>query len=265
MTRNLRMTLAYDGTRYVGWQVQPNGLSVQEVVTKAIKRASGEDVNLLSAGRTDSGVHALGQVASFKTDSKIPAEGFRKAIQNFLPDDIQLRDIAEVDLEFHATFSAKRKRYRYVIHNSRIHNPFLRTYVWHYHAALDSTAMHAAAQELIGRHDFRSFETNWPNKATSVRTVYELTIKRHRFCPLGFSTGDLPLVEDDAGDYIWIEIVANGFLYNMVRTIVGTLVPAGRGHYGPAEVRRIRDAMSRAEAGDTAPARGLYLVEVSYD
>lgn len=259
------MTLAYDGTRYVGWQIQPNGLSVQEVVTKAIKRACGEDVNLLAAGRTDSGVHALGQVASFQTQSKIPAEGFRKAIQNFLPDDLQIRDIAEVGLDFHATFSAKRKRYRYVIHNSRIHNPFLRHYVWHYHAALDASAMHAAGQELVGKYDFRSFETNWPNKATSVRTVYELTVRRHRFCPVGFSTGDLPLTADDQGDYIWIEIVANGFLYNMVRTIVGTLVPVGRAQWDAAEVRRIRDVMKRSEAGDTAPAHGLYLVEVAYE
>lgn len=264
LTRNLRMTLAYDGTRYVGWQVQANGLSVQTVVTKAIKQTSGEDVNVLSAGRTDSGVHALGQVASFRTESRIPPEGFRKAIQNFLPDDIQLRDVSEVGLDFHATFSAKSKRYRYVIHNSRVFNPFYRHYAWHYHAVLDSRAMHEAAQELVGTYDFRSFESKWPNKATSVRTIMELTVKRQRFLPNGFSAAETPTSPEDAGDFIWVEIVGDGFLYNMVRTIVGTLIPVGRGIYNGAEVRRIRDVQRRPEAGDTAPAHGLYMVEVYY-
>lgn len=263
--RNLRLTISYDGTNYVGWQVQPNGLSVQEVMTKAIKKLTGENVNLLSAGRTDSGVHALGQVASFRTEAKIPVDGFRKAIQNFMPEDILIRDVTEVPDNFHATFSAKKKRYRYVILNSRFHNPFSRKYVWHVHAQLDEVAMHDAAQELVGTHDFRSFETNWPNKATSVRNVMELTVRRQRYCPLWFGPDDLQPSLESAGDFVWIEIVANGFLYNMVRTIVGTLVPVGRGRWTRDDVGRILRAMSRSQAGDTAPAQGLYLVESHYE
>lgn len=261
--RNIRMTVAYDGSNYVGWQVQPNGLSIQEVITKAIQKLTGETVSLLCSGRTDSGVHALGQVVSFHTTSPIPCDGLRKAIQTFLPDDIIIRDLMEAAPDFHATFSAKRKRYRYVIHNTRTHNPFLRRYVWHLHGAIDSAAMHEAAQELLGRHDFRSFETQWPNKATSVRTMMEVTVRRRPYCPLLFDLQPLPS-GDDAGDFIWLEFVADGFLYNMVRTLVGTLVPVGRGRWSRADVRRIMEAMDREEAGDTAPAHGLSLVEVDY-
>jgi len=262
--RNLRLIIAYDGTGYVGWQTQPNGPSVQTTLEAAIRRLTGEQVNVLAAGRTDSGVHALGQVASFQTSSTIPCDGFRKALQNYLPDDIIVRDASDVPQDFHATFSAKRKRYRYVILNGRIHNPFLRRYVWHYHAELDADAMHAAGQVLVGRHDFRSFESQWPNKATSVRDVMELTVRRHPDCPLWFSDLSPTQSASGSGDFLWIEIVANGFLYNMVRAIVGTLVHVGRGRWRTADVRRVLDAMNRSQAGDTAPAHGLYLVQVDY-
>jgi tRNA pseudouridine38-40 synthase len=262
--RNIRMTIAYDGTNYVGWQVQPNGPTIQSTVERALAKLTGEDISVLSAGRTDSGVHALGQVASFKTGSSIPCEGFRKALVAHLPPDILIRDVAEAPPDFHATFTAKHKRYRYVIHNSRTRNPFLQKLAWHYHLNLDTVAMHAAAQELVGRHDFRSFESHWPNKATSVRTVMEVTIKRQRHCPVFFGEPDLNPSPDDAGDFVWIEIVADGFLYNMVRSIVGTLVPVGRGRWDATDLRRILKAMNRSEAGDTAPAHGLYMVEVTY-
>jgi tRNA pseudouridine38-40 synthase len=262
--RNIRMTIAYDGTNYVGWQVQPNGPSVQSTVERALTKLTGEKISVLSAGRTDSGVHALGQVASFHTSSSIPCEGFRKALRAHLPPDILIRDVADVPNDFHATFTAKYKRYRYVIHNSRTCNPFLRQFAWHYHLSLDTQAMHAAAQELVGRHDFRSFESHWPNKATSVRTVMEVTVKRQRHCPSYFGEEDVEPAADDAGDFVWIEIVADGFLYNMVRSIVGTLVPVGRGRWDASDMRRILTAMQRSEAGDTAPAHGLYMVEVTY-
>jgi tRNA pseudouridine38-40 synthase len=269
MLRNIRLTLAYDGTNYVGWQVQPNGLSIQTVVTNAIEKLIGGSVNLLTSGRTDSGVHALGQVASFQTESPIPCDGIRKALRRFLPEDIIVYDVAEVPLDFHATFSTRKKRYRYVIHNSRTHNAFLRNYVWHFYGSLDAAVMHAAGQELVGEHDFRSFESQWPNKATSVRNVLELTVTRENYCPLYVESKSQPrpakqFATDDPGDFIWLEIVANGFLYNMVRAIVGTLVSVGRGRWDAADVRRILQAQNRSVAGDTAPARGLYLVNVDY-
>ena len=262
--RNIRLTVAYDGSEYVGWQIQPNGPSVQSTLEEAIRKLTGEHANVLAAGRTDSGVHAMGQVASFHMELPIPCDSVPVALHRFLPPDIVIRDAQEVPFDFHATFSAKRKRYRYVIHNSRQHNPFLRRYAWHFHGSIDSRAMHDAGQTLVGTHDFRSFESHWPNKSTSVRTVKELTVRRQKFCPLWFDDGDLKTSDEDAGDFIWLEIVANGFLYNMVRAIVGTLLPVGRGRWDAAEVRRILAAMNRSQAGDTAPGHGLYLVEVDY-
>jgi len=262
--RNIRLTVAYDGSDYVGWQVQPNGPSVQSMLEEAIRKLTGEHTNVLAAGRTDSGVHAMGQVASFRTELPIPCDSVPVALQRYLPPDIVIRDAEEVPFDFHATFSAKSKRYRYVIHNGRKHNPFLRRYAWHFHGPLDSQAMHDAGQTLVGTHDFRSFESQWPNKATSVRTVTELTVRRQTFCPLWFEDGDLKPSDEDAGDFIWLEIVANGFLYNMVRAIVGTLMSVGRGRWDSVEVRRILEAMNRSQAGDTAPGHGLYLVEVDY-
>lgn len=263
--RNIRLTVAYEGTNYVGWQVQPNGPSVQTTIEGAIRKLTGENVNLLAAGRTDSGVHALGQVASFRTESPIPADRFSFALQRFLLTDIMVREADEVPLDFHATYSARRKRYRYVIHNGDRPNPFLRRFAWHCHGPIDSAAMHEAGQALIGRHDFRSFESHWPNKATSVRTVLEVTVRRQRYCPLWYEPDDVGPSAEDAGDYIWIEIVADGFLYNMVRTIVGTLLFVGRGRWDADDVHHIVSAMDRAQAGDTAPAHGLYLVNVDYD
>ncbi len=176
--RNIRLTLAYDGTGYVGWQIQPNGISVQSVVEAGIREFSGIKSSLIAAGRTDAGVHALGQVANFRTESAIPCQGFRAGLQAFLPRDVLVVDADEVPLDFHATYAAKRKRYRYIIQNGRARHPFLRSYAHEYHAALDERDMHEAGQVLVGTHDFRAFETQHPNTATSVRTVFELTVRR---------------------------------------------------------------------------------------
>ncbi len=274
--RNLKLTLAYDGTQYVGWQTQTNGRAVQEVVERALFRLTGEDVSLLVAGRTDSGVHALGQVCNFKTDSPIPCLGFRNALQDILPDDILVREVEEVPLDFHATFTAKSKHYRYVILNSKLPIPFVQRYAYHFHVALDTEVMHAAAQELLGTHDFRCFETKWPNKATSVRTIMQTTVTRQTGWPV-FSypapsdsrpyTSPLARTAPPAPescDFLWVDIVANGFLYNMVRTIVGTLIRVGRGYWQPSDIRRIITEQDRTLAGDTAPPHGLYLVSVDY-
>jgi len=280
--RNIRLTVAYDGTNYVGWQVQTNGLAIQAVIEKAIKRLTGTHSPVYSAGRTDSGVHAIGQVANFHTDSPIPPGKWRAALQQYLPSDIVLLDSREVPRAFHATFSAIRKRYRYVIYNGYSLLPFLRNYAHHVFRPLDSEAMHAAAQRLVGKHDFRSFETEWPNKATSVRTVMEISIVRRAIWPIwqpapldgspisslaneksGNESPSTP--SNQEGDFLCMDIIADGFLYNMVRSIMGTLIDVGRGRWSADDVARILTAQTRSAAGNTAPACGLYLVQVDYD
>jgi len=262
--RNIRLTLAYDGSRYVGWQIQPNGRSVQEVVERALGKLTGERIHVVAAGRTDSGVHALGQVANFQTGARIPCENIRSGLQNFLPDDVVVREAMEVDASFHATYSAKAKRYRYVILNRRVPDPFVRRYAWHVRTPLDVSAMHRAAQVLVGRHDFRSFESQYPNKASSVRTVTEVTVDRFDGWPVWTQSRSLSQAPEPTGDFIWLDIVADGFLYNMVRAIVGTLIPVGRGKWTAEDVLRILESQDRAQAGDTAPPHGLYLVNVEY-
>lgn len=274
---NLRLDIAYDGTNYCGWQIQPNGPTIQAAVEAGIRKLTGETVSVLSAGRTDSGVHALGQVCNFHTSSVIPPKQFAAALQTCLPHDILCLSSQSVPDDFHATFSAKRKRYRYLIDNSPLQLPFLRHYACHIRRPLDAGAMHTAAQSLVGRHDFRSFETEWPNKATSVRTVFELSITRRAPWPLWSSRtvaeSDQPenagspidLTAEVARPWIVLEIEADGFLYNMVRTITGTLINVGRGKWTAADVARILASQSRPLAGATAPAHGLYLVRVQYD
>jgi len=268
--RNIRLTLAYDGSNYVGWQVQPNGPSVQAAVERAVQKLTGEKVRVLSAGRTDSGVHALGQVANFHTESAIPVETFRPALESFLPDDIAVRSADEVPADFHATYWAVKKRYRYVILNRRGRHPLLRNYVLRFAPELDVAAMQEAAEEIVGRQDFRCFETEFGRRASSVRTVFEATFRRQKEWAVwqpNLSIPDGSQIDDEHGDgpFIVFDIVADGFLYNMVRAIVGTLLHTGRGRWTAADVRRIIENQDRAQAGETAPAMGLYLVRVHYD
>jgi tRNA pseudouridine38-40 synthase len=269
--RNIRLTLAYDGTGYVGWQNQPNGTSVQSVVEAGIREFSGVKPSLIAAGRTDAGVHALGQVANFRTESAIPCQGFRAGLQTYLPRDVLVVDADEVPLDFHATYAAKRKRYRYVIQNARAANPFLRSYAHEFHAALDEREMNEAGQVLVGTHDFRAFETQHPNTATSVRTVFELTVRRFSewtawsACAANRPQPAAALNSNHAGgEFISIDIVADGFLYNMVRTIAGTLIRVGERKWDAQRVREILEHGDRPQAGPTAPACGLYLVRVDY-
>jgi tRNA pseudouridine38-40 synthase len=264
--RNIRLTLAYDGGDYVGWQVQPNGRSVQAVVEEAIQKLTGEAVRILAAGRTDSGVHALGQVANFRTATSIPCENIRKGLQTYLPSDIVVRRAEDVPLEFHATYSAKRKRYRYVINQCQVRSPFLERYVWWRTEELDTERMQKAADVLLGPHDFRCFESHFPNKATSVRTVEEAQFYRAGgwavWDPWSLSSEKQ---QEHEGAFLCFEIVADGFLYNMVRAIMGTLFKVGRRQWSPEDVRYIIAAGDRALAGETAPAQGLYLVSVDYE
>jgi len=267
--RNIMLTIAYDGTNYHGWQVQPNGVTVQEKVEEAIRRLTGETLRILCAGRTDAGVHSLGQVASFQTQSDIPALQFRRALQRFLPDDISVVRSQQVAPDFHATFSAIRKRYRYLIWDGPVTPPFLQHHAYRPRRALQVGEMQAALPSLLGTHDFRCFETNYPNKATSVRTILDAVIERRpapemwasntRWQPLdarSHESPDCPL--------ICFEVEADGFLYNMVRAIVGTLLRIGHLQRTPDYLAEVIASMDRSTAGSTAPAQGLYLVRVDY-
>lgn len=263
------LSIAYDGTAYHGWQVQPNGITVQECVESAVQKLTGESLRVLCAGRTDSGVHALGQVASFHTNSTIPAGQFRRGLQRFLPDDITIVNSQPVASEFHATFSAIRKRYRYLIWDGPVTPPYLRHHAYRPRRALHVEPMQQALHALLGTHDFRCFETNYPNKATSVRTILQAEITR-QMVPAVWMGGpswrpaDARPHEDPERPLICFEVEADGFLYNMVRAIVGTLLRIGNGQRPPEYLAEVIASMDRGRAGSTAPAHGLYLVRVDY-
>lgn len=267
--RTILLTLAYDGSGYCGWQVQPNGTSVQTVVEQAISEYTGEDIRVVAAGRTDAGVHALGQLVSFNTAGDIPPIGFRLGLQTKLPEDIVVQDAIEVPLGFSARYDSVRKTYRYVIQNSPLRTPWLAKYVGWHRAWLEDEAMQAAANELVGTHDFRSFETDWPNKATSVRTLFDIKVWRTDTWDVWKAESERGKVEGnltpEPSTFLCIDFTADGFLYNMVRAMVGTLIHVGRGNWTSEDVRRILHSQSRAEAGETAPAQGLYLLNCVYE
>jgi tRNA pseudouridine38-40 synthase len=248
--RTIKLTLSYDGTDFAGWQRQQDCRTVQATLEEAIEKITGARSATLASGRTDAGVHALGQVVSFRTASRLSIEVLQRALNANLPHSMAVLDMAEVHDGFHATHDALRKRYRYVIHDGPVRDAFARRYAWHYaHGRLDAGAMQRAAMPLIGTHDFSSFETTGAPRKTSIRTVYDLHIERGR---------------GDRGQFVTLEIEANGFLYNMVRTIVGTLVDVGRGARPESWPGEVLAAMDRRRAGRTAPPQGLFLVNVEY-
>jgi tRNA pseudouridine38-40 synthase len=245
--RNIKLVLSYDGTDFSGWQTQPGFRTVQETLEQAIGQLTGEErVRVNASGRTDAGVHALGQVVNFSTGSALEPHVLQRAINANLPSDVIVREAADVLETFDANRDAKRKLYRYVIHDGELPDIFMRRYAYHVRRRLDVEAMKRAAQPLLGKHDFHSFETNWPNRASSVRTITHLAINR-------------------LGDWIWLDVEADGFLYNMVRSIAGTLINVGRGYWPESQVANILGAEDRAQAGPTAPAQGLFLMRVHYD
>ncbi len=243
--RNIRLTLSYDGTDFSGWQTQPGFRTVQETLQRAIAEVSAERIRVNASGRTDTGVHAIGQVVNFYTNTRYPADVLLRAVNAHLPADVVVSEAADVAQAFDANRDAKRKLYRYVIHDGAVPNPFLRRYCYHSRHPLDVDAMRQAAQPLRGRHDFHSFETDWPNRMSSVRTITHLTVNR-------------------MAEWIWLDVEADGFLYNMVRSIAGTLINVGRGYWPAAQVAEILNAEDRRTAGPTAPAQALFLMRVIY-
>ncbi len=248
--RTLKLTLAYDGTDFAGWQSQPELRTVQGTLRSALQRIAGEPITLMGSGRTDAGVHALGQVASFETTSQHCCEVFRRALIAELPDDIAVLAVEEAPAGFHALRSARRKRYRYVIHDSGSRDVFARRFCWQLAYRLDDAAMKRAAEALVGTHDFSSFRTGEPRRRSSVRTVFALEVARPH--------ADRPCE-------LHLEVEANGFLYNMVRVIAGTLVQVGRGVQSEHWVREVLESQCRLAAGRTAPPQGLILLWVRYD
>jgi tRNA pseudouridine38-40 synthase len=244
-SRWLKLTIAYDGTAYAGWQIQPSEPTVQAALESAWHEITREEVRMMAAGRTDAGVHALGQVAGVATDSQLTATALQRGLNAVLPEDVAVVALEEAPANFHATYDAKRKTYRYQIHNGRTPDVFHRHYVWHYPQPLDAEKMHTAAQALLGKHDFASFESAGSERPDSVRTLFAVEVARR-------------------GDRITIEVTGDGFLYNMVRAIVGTLIEVGKGAREPAWVVEVLASRDRRNAGQTAPPHGLFLVNVEY-
>ena len=237
--------MAYDGTDYCGWQVQPNGITVEEVLNRKLSELTGEDITVIGASRTDSGVHAQGNVAVFDSDTTIPPERVAYALNRKLPEDIVVIRSEEVPGDWHPRYQETVKTYQYHILNREMPDPIRRRDTYFVSYPLDLEAMRCAAAYLKGEHDFRSFCNVHTEVQDTVRTIYDLDIIRE-------------------GDLITIRIRGNGFLYNMVRIIAGTLVRVGRGFYRPDQVREILEKRERTEAGVSAPPQGLVLVKIDY-
>lgn len=244
--RRVRLFVAYDGTDYCGWQVQPNGITVEEVLNRELFRLTGEDIHIIGASRTDSGVHALMNVAVFDTDSSIPPERMAYALNQRMPEDIVITKSDEVGADWHPRYQDNvRKTYEYHIYNAPVLNPLKRKYSAFVSFPMDVEKMRRGAAYLVGEHDFVSFCNVRTNVSDTVRTVEDITVNEN-------------------GADIVIRITGNGFLYNMVRIIAGTLIRVGRGFYEPEKVREILEEKKRTAAGVTAPACGLVLVEIEY-
>jgi tRNA pseudouridine38-40 synthase len=259
--RNLRLILSYDGADFAGWQVQPGRTTVQGALASAIGRLSGENVLPQGSGRTDAGVHALAQVASFATASAIPVENWRRALNDILPPSIRVLEVTEAAPEFHARKSARAKTYRYRIHRGAICPPLLARYVWHYPYPLEESAMVAAAGVVVGEHDFTSFAAVDPERVERMAAEENLGTSN-------LGTNNVRTIFSSSwareGEELIYTVRGSGFLHHMVRNLVGTFLLVGKGTVSREDLRRILEARERSAAGPTAPASGLYLVEVEY-
>lgn len=243
--RNIKLIIEYDGKKFGGWQKQPNKLNIQGEIEKAIEEITGEAIELNASGRTDAGVHSLGQTANFKTNSEIDISKMAIAINSKLKQSIRIIKAEEVDEKFHARYSCKGKKYKYVINNSKYGSAIYRDLEYHMPIKLNVEAMQKGIKYFEGEHDFKSFKASGTSSKSSVRTIYSAKV-----------------IED--GERIIVELEGNGFLYNMVRIISGTIVDVGLGKIKPEEIPEIIESKDRTRAGKTLPPQGLYLVEVYY-
>lgn len=243
--RNLKLTVEYDGTNFSGWQVQKDKRTVQQEIEIALSKILKEEVNITGSGRTDAGVHALGQVCNFKTDKTIKPQELLFAINTMLPVDIVVTNVEEVEKGFNSRISAKKKHYRYVINNSKFPSALNANREYHFKYFLDTEAMQMAADDLIGSHDFKAFSSSGCTVKDTTRTIHLLKINR-------------------LGDRVIIDIVGNGFLYNMVRIIVGTLLDVGSGKLDICIMKNMLETKGRSLGGRTVGPEGLYLVDVEY-
>ena len=244
--KRVKLVVAYDGTNYHGWQVQDNGITIEEVLNRTISELVQEDIKVIGASRTDAGVHACGNVAVFDTESRIPGDKFSFALNQRLPEDIRIQESCEVDADFHPRYADTVKTYEYNILNRRFELPSKRLYAAFCYYPMDIERMNQAAAYLVGEHDFKSFCSAGAQVQTTVRTIYTVNVAK-----------------DD--DMVHIRITGNGFLYNMVRIIAGTLMQVGTGLMEPEQVKEILEARDRSKAGPTAVAKGLTLVEIRYE
>ena len=240
------LTVAYEGTKYCGWQLQPNGITIEEVLNAKLTELLGEPITVIGASRTDSGVHSYGNVAVFDTDTRIPSEKISYALNQRLPDDIVVQQSKEVRSDFHPRYCNSRKTYEYRILNRRFQLPMLRRDTYFYHYPLDVKKMQEAADYLLGEHDFQSFCSPATSAKTTVRTIYHLDVTLQ-------------------GEMIAIRVTGNGFLYNMVRIIAGTLIEVGSGAKEPEQIKEILAVCDRSAAGPTAPAHGLTMIGIEYE
>ena len=240
------MIVAYDGTNYSGWQIQPNGVTIEQKLNEALSALLGESIKVTGASRTDAGVHSLGNVCIFDTETRMPAEKISYAVNQRLPEDIVVQDSCEVPMDFHPRFTKSRKTYEYRILNRKFRMPTRRLDTYFYHYPLDVEKMQEAADYLVGEHDFKSFASVKMQSETSIRTIYSCDV-------------------DKSGDIITIRVKGNGFLYNMVRIIAGTLIKAGAGDLEPEQMKDILAAEDRSAAGPTAPAHGLTMIGLEYE
>ncbi len=245
--RNIKLVIEYDGKEFNGWQKQPNKLNIQGEIEKAIERITNEKVDLTASGRTDAGVHALGQVANFKTNASIPIEKIPIALNTNLKKAILIKSAEEVEERFHSRLNCKRKTYRYVINNSKYGTAIYRNLETHIPMKLDINKMQEAVKYFEGEHDFKAFKASGTSSKSSVRTIYKAE------------------VIDAGNERIYIELTGNGFLYNMVRIISGTLVDVGLGKIQPKDIQEIIQLEKRENAGKTLPPQGLYLLKVEYE
>lgn len=243
--RNLLLTISYDGSNYHGWQVQKNAVTVQEVFQNAVKKLFNQNIDIKGCSRTDSGVHANKYCVSFKTDTNIPCENIVMALNSYLPDDIAVLNCAHMDIDFHARYNVVKKEYVYVICNSKIRNPFLRNYAFWYRYDIDADYLNEQAQAFAGTYDYSGFCSANSGVEDTVRTVYSFEVSRK-------------------GDMVYFKVSADGFLYNMVRIMVGTLLFVNEGKIKKDELKNVILSKNRKLAGKTAPPQGLYLNDVIY-